>query len=115
MRSRSRIRRQIKDSGGETDLFRRRAVAASVIIVRCVGVLFGRFTYLQVWKHGEFESRSDANRIKLRPLPPSRGLIYDRSGRLLAENVPQYRLEVVPEQAGKLADTVTRLREILPI
>src|SRR5688572_680141 len=108
-------RRGIKDSGAETALFSRRALAGFLIITLCLGVLLGRFAWLQIWQHDEFRARSEANRIKLRPLPPSRGLIYDRNGRLLAENVPQYRLEVVPEQAGKLADTVTRLREILPI
>ncbi len=54
--------------------------------------------YLQVQHHDEFALRSDNNRVKPRALPPARGLIYDRNGVLLADNVPAFRLEVVPDQ-----------------
>ena len=108
-------RRGIKDSGAETALFGRRAMAGFVLIALCMGVLLGRFAWLQIWQHDEFRARSEANRIKLRPLPPSRGLIYDRNGVLLAENVPQYRLELVPEQSGDIDATLARLRRVIAL
>ena len=108
-------RRGIKDSGAETALFGRRAMAGFLLITLCLGVLVGRFAWLQIWQHDEFRARSEANRIKLRPLPPSRGLIYDRNGVLLAENVPQYRLELVPEQSGDIDLTLARLRRVIAL
>src|SRR5688572_27544244 len=85
------------------------------IIALCLSVLVGRFLVLQVLRHDEFHGRSEANRIKPRALPPSRGLIYDRNGVLLAENVPRYRLELVPEQVGDVDATLARLRTVLAI
>ncbi len=107
--------RRIKESAHEVALFRRRALVGFAIVLACLLVLSGRFVLLQVVRHAEFHGRSEDNRIKPRALPPSRGLIYDRKGRLLAENVPQYRLQIVPEQAGDVDATVAGLRAVLSI
>jgi penicillin-binding protein 2 len=107
--------RRVKESGPETALFRRRALAGFVIIALCLAVLVGRFAWLQVVHHDEFQGRSEANRIKPRALPPSRGLVFDRNGVLLAENVPSYRLELVPEQAGDIEDTLARLGRVIAL
>ena len=113
MKARPPLSRGIKDSASETALFRRRALAGFVIIAACLAVLFGRFFHLQVVRHDEFSARSDANRIKLRPLPPARGLIYDRNGVVLADNIPQYRLELTPEQVEDVDDTLRRLGAVI--
>ncbi len=105
----------IKESRHEYAMFRRRALAGFLIIVACLAALATRFHYLQIVRHDEFSARSDANRILTRPLAPARGLIYDRNGVLLAENVAAFRLEVTPEQAGKLDDLFERLGRIVPI
>ncbi|WP_300618914.1 penicillin-binding protein 2 [Dokdonella sp.] len=105
----------IKENRHEYALFRRRALAGFLIIVVCLAALATRFHYLQVVRHDVFSARSDANRILTRPLAPARGLIYDRNGVLLAENVAAFRLEVTPEQAGKLDDLFARLGRIVPI
>jgi len=115
MRSRPALSRRIKDAAHETLLFRRRALAGFAIIAVCLAVLLGRFFDLQVLRHDEFNARSDANRIKLRPLPPARGLIYDRNGVVLADNVPQYRLELTPEQVDDIDDTLSRLRSVIAL
>ena len=65
----------------------------------------GWYFRLQVLEHAEYATRSEANRIKPRPVVPGRGLIYDRKGRMLADNVPAYRLDVVPDQAGDMHAT----------
>ena len=115
MKARPPLSRRIKDAGLETALFRRRALAGFAIIACCLAVLLARFFWLQVLQHDEFSARSDANRIKIRPLPPARGLIYDRNGVVLADNVPQYRLELTPEQAGNVSDTLTRLKRVIAL
>ena len=79
-----------------------------------LGLAFGYFR-LQVLQHEEYRTRSEANRIKARPIVPARGLIYDRNGKLLADNVPAFRLEIVPEQAGDLTKTLAALGQLVKI
>jgi len=101
------IRRQkLKNLHAEAEQFRRRALVGFLgIAVAMLGLAAGYFR-LQVLQHEEYQTRSEANRIKPRPIVPARGLIYDRNGRLLADNVPAYRLEVVPEQVRDLEATI---------
>ncbi len=103
----------LKDTRQEAVLFVRRALVGFAIILLALAALALRFWYLQVDRHDEFQARSDSNRILTRPLAPARGLIYDRNGVLLAENVAAFRLEIIPEQVpdmeallGDLAATI---------
>ncbi|HNR92817.1 MAG TPA: penicillin-binding protein 2, partial [Dokdonella sp.] len=79
--------RPIKDTRQEASLFVRRALVGFALILLALSALAARFWYLQVERHDELRARSDSNRILTRPLAPARGLIYDRNGVLLAENV----------------------------
>ena len=108
-------RQQIKDAQHESALFRRRAIAGFLLIVACLSLLGARFFYLQVQRHDEFASRSDANRISIRRIVPSRGLIFDRNGVLLADNTAAFRLEVVPEQTGNIDRMLAALADIVPL
>ncbi len=110
-----RIRPDIKDARGESALFQRRALAGFALIVLGLCGLVARYVYLQVERHDEYTLRSQQNRIKLRVLPPGRGLIYDREGLLLADNVPAFRLEVVPEQVHGMKSTLDALGEVVPL
>jgi penicillin-binding protein 2 len=103
----------LRDAVRENRLFRVRALTSFVIITICFLVLASRFFYLQVINHEEFTTRSEANRVKLRALPPNRGLIYDRNGRLIADNQPAYRLELVAEQVKDIDDTLDRLADVV--
>lgn len=105
----------VKEAAAETAIFRTRAWVGFLLAGLALLVLAGRFFFLQVLKHQEFHGRSEANRIMLRALPPSRGLIYDRKGRLLAENVPQFRLEITPEETQGVDATIARLRRWLAV
>lgn len=96
-------------------MFRRRALAGMLVIVACLAALGLRFAYLQVDRHDELSSRSDANRVVTRPLAPTRGLIYDRNGILLAENVAAFRLEVTPEQVKDVDAMLDALGRVVPI
>jgi penicillin-binding protein 2 len=105
----------IKDNPGEVALFQRRAIVGFAIIVACLAVLSSRFFYLQVVRHDEFATRADANRIKLRPIPPARGLIFDRNGTLLADNTAAFRLEVVPEKVDDIDSMLESLRDVVAL
>jgi len=108
-------RRSIKDPRGESLLFQRRALAGFVLIVLSLCLLVSRFVFLQVMHHDEFVTRSQANRVKPRAIPPARGLIYDRNGVLLADNVPAFRLEVVPEQVKDMPALLAALGKVVPL
>lgn len=99
----------MKNPSAEADQFQRRAAVGFLgIAAVMIGLCLGYFR-LQVWQHEEYKTRSEANRIKLRPVVPARGLIYDRNGRLLADNIPAYRLEIVPDQVEDVDATVQAL------
>lgn len=110
-----RRRVRLRDPASEARVFRRRALLAFLAAALFLSALGFRFAYLQVYQHEEFVTRSEANRIRARPIVPARGLIYDRAGRLLADNVPAYRLELVPEQVRDLSATLSALGEVIDI
>jgi len=89
---------QIKDAHSEAARFRLRAIAGFLLIAALLTTLGARFAWLQINRHQEFSARSDQNRISVRRVAPTRGLIFDRNGVLLADNTAAFRLEVVPEQ-----------------
>ena len=105
----------LKEGRQEAALFRRRALAGMLAIVAFLLALGLRFAYLQVDRHDELSLRSDANRVVTRPLAPTRGLIYDRNGVLLAENVAAFRLEVTPEQVKDIEALLDALARVVPL
>ncbi len=107
--------RRIKNVLLEAAQFRRRALLGALLVALGLFVLAGRYAWLQIVQHDALTARADQNRIKLRPLVPARGRIYDRHGVLLADNVPAYRLELVPEQVADIDATLAGLGELLPL
>jgi penicillin-binding protein 2 len=103
---------RLKDHWAEQRLFGRRVLAATVVILLLVTALFARLYYLQVVRHQHFSELSQGNRIRIEPLPPSRGLILDRHGEPLALNRPAYQLELIREQTPDVEDTLARLVQI---
>ena len=100
---------RIKDDALEQRIFRQRAMVATGIVVALVLLLSGRAFWLQVLQHQHYFELSQGNRARIEPLPPNRGLILDRAGRVIAENTPAYQLELVREQAGDLDLSLARL------
>jgi penicillin-binding protein 2 len=92
-----------------------RAIVLLVLGCMLCLVLFGRLLYLQVIEHDHYRTLSEDNRVKLQPIAPNRGLIYDRNGILLAENLPSYRLEITPEQIDNMVATLDGLADIIEI
>ncbi|WP_404402341.1 penicillin-binding protein 2 [Idiomarina seosinensis] len=110
-----RTRTPIRDQEAESSLFARRVFVAIAIIVAVFMLLVGNMYNLQVEEHTELQTRSNDNRIKLLPVAPNRGLIYDRNGALLAENLPVYSLDVHPDEIADLNATIAELGQILTI
>jgi len=106
---------QIKDHGSETRLFKRRAIVAIVVIIMMMLGIVSRLIYLQIYNHQHFSTLSQKNRLKIVPLPPTRGLIYDRNGVILAKNIPSFSLELIPEQVKDLDNTLERLSQLISI
>lgn len=110
------VRLTIKDHIRESRLFNERALWAAIIALALLGGgIGGRLVYLQVLNYSHYATLSDGNRINLVPVPPMRGFIYDRNGVVLAQNVPSFSLEIIPEKAGNLEETIARLRDIIAI
>jgi len=105
----------IQDFAAEAQLFNRRAVVAMLIVVLMFSVIIFNQYQLQVVSYQDYQTRSEGNRIKVVPMAPNRGLIYDRSGILLAENRPVFSLELVPEQISDMTATLAALAELIEI
>jgi penicillin-binding protein 2 len=104
-----------RDRMAEQRLFRSRAIFMTVFIFALLCVLAGRMAYLQVALHEKYQDLSENNRIQLRPVAPNRGLIYDRNGVLLAENIPSYSLTLVKERVNSVDETLTYLKTLIDI
>ncbi len=104
-----------RDKAAETRLFRSRAITLAVFILLMISVLVWRMTYLQITLHDKYKDLSENNRIQLQPIAPNRGLIYDRNGVLLAENVPSYSLVLVPERVTDMDKTIEFLDTLIGV
>ena len=105
----------IRDHTAEANLFARRTVIALGVVFMMMMTLVSNLYYLQVERFEDYQTRSNGNRIKVLPVAPNRGLIYDRSGVLLAENKPVFSLEVIPEEVDNLDDTLSRLALLMNV
>ncbi|MCX7085580.1 MAG: penicillin-binding protein 2 [Methylococcales bacterium] len=105
----------IKDHSLEKHLFINRIVAAFIVISLLTTGLIARLIYLQIVGHEHYSSLAKDNSIKIVPLVPTRGMIYDRHGKVLAENTTSYSLEIIPEQVTNMDDTLQRLQTLLDV
>jgi penicillin-binding protein 2 len=105
----------IRNSLHENRLFLNRAVASVLIMAAASVGLVSRLIYLQVVGHEHYSMLSRDNRVKISPLPPPRGLILDRNGEILADNMPTYSLEIIPEQTPNLRQTLSDLAKLLDL
>jgi penicillin-binding protein 2 len=105
----------LKDPYQESRTFTARSVLVIIVVLACLGVLLVRYFSLQISDHEIYQTESDRNRLQLQPLPPKRGLIYDRNGILLAENRPSFVLSLVVERVEDLEATLATLGNMLEI
>ncbi|MFP3873160.1 MAG: penicillin-binding protein 2 [Thiohalophilus sp.] len=100
-----------KDNLRETALFNRRLLVVAIMVVILAATLVGRLFYLQVINQTHYSTLSENNRVNLLPIPPTRGLIYDRNGIVLAQNQPSFTLTLVPEHIPDLDATLEALQQ----
>jgi penicillin-binding protein 2 len=106
---------EVRNAEIEIARLRWRLVFAIMFVLVLFGALLARFVWLQVYRHAEFHAQAEDNRIAVVPVPPARGLIYDRNGVLLAENVSAYTLELAPRQIASIEKTIDELAQIIDI
>jgi len=106
---------RIKDHWAEQRIFTIRGIVAGVIVAVLLLTVAGRLFYLQVIKHDYYAELSQGNRVHTDPIPPSRGLILDRHGVVLADNLPAFQLELVREQVGGMAELDAALARLVAI
>lgn len=104
---------QLKDREAERRLFARRMVVASAVVVFLFAALLLKLINLQVTQYDYFASRADGNRLHSQYVPPARGLIFDRSGELLADNQPIFNLSVVRERVDDIDATLELLSSLI--
>lgn len=102
-----------KDTLQENRSFLNRIVVSVLFMMLASLVLVVRLVYLQVVGHEHYSTLSRDNQIKISPLAPARGLIFDRNGEVLADNAATYSLEVIPEQVGNLDQMLNQLKQLL--
>ncbi|CCD28723.1 Peptidoglycan glycosyltransferase (Penicillin-binding protein 2, PBP-2) [Candidatus Glomeribacter gigasporarum BEG34] len=96
--------------------FRMRIVIAGIFVFSCFALLAGRLAFLQFWHYRRYAAQADENRISIVPVAPSRGMIIDRNGVVLAENRPAYTLEITASKIdGALDDMIGRLSSVVAI
>ena len=84
------------------------------MVIVCAFILVLRLAYLQVSQYKRFATLSLKNQMSILPLAPPRGLIFDRNGIVLANNIPVYVLEIIPERIKHLSETLEKLKQLLP-
>jgi len=97
---------QLKDHFSEARIFMHRVWFIMALVLVMMGVLLARYYNLQITNHEDYATQSDRNRIHVLPVPPTRGLIYDRNGVLLADNRPSFTLAIIKERVPDLEKTL---------
>ncbi len=93
----------------------RRAFLLGGAQVAFIGALGYRMQYLQVDQADQFRLLAEENRVNIRLIPPARGELFDRNGRVLAQNTPSYRIIMVREDAGDVDAVIHRLSQLVEL
>src|SRR3990167_3604348 len=105
----------IKNHHYEIQLNMQRVMIIFGVIFFLILFLITRLAYLQMYKRDMYVTLSTKNCLDLVPIEPTRGLIYDRKGVLLAENIPVFSLDIIPLQATDMSKTLVELRKIVKL
>lgn len=105
----------LKNHSAERQVFLSRLLVAACIMLVMIGILLARIGWLQIARNDYFTTRSKDNRMRVEVVQPVRGLIYDRNGNILAQNLPAYRLVVIPEQVDDMDAALDRLSQYIEL
>lgn len=104
---------KLKDHQQESTLVNRRLIACGALVALMSVTLVARLYFLQVTDYATNATVSENNRIHVLPIPPERGLIFDRNGKVLAENLPSFNLTLTRERAGNSQVVLDQVTDIL--
>ncbi|MCU7834089.1 MAG: penicillin-binding protein 2 [gamma proteobacterium symbiont of Taylorina sp.] len=108
-------RYRLKDHFIELRIFHNRSIIAIFFTLILFILLISRLFFLQINNHEHFTTLSQNNRVSVQAIPPTRGLIYDRNGIILAENLPSYTLQIIPEQTTDIDKLLRELSQLINI
>ena len=106
---------EVRNTRYELHRLRVRLGVALLVVMACFGTLAARFAYLQVARYDSYHAQAEDNRIALVPVPPTRGLIVDRHGTIMAENVSAYTLELAPSRMDHVDRTIDEIAQLVEI
>ena len=109
------MRRPPKETAESARRISRRALMLGGLKLGVLGALGWRMRELQLEQADTFRLLAEENRINMRLLPPARGLIFDRAGRVIADNEQNYRIVMVREDAGDIDAALERLSKLVPL
>ncbi|WP_108257649.1 penicillin-binding protein 2 [Mangrovicoccus ximenensis] len=109
------MRRSEKDVEKSAGIITRRGLVLGGLQFAMMGALGLRLRHMQVEEAAEYRTLAEENRINVRLLAPQRGLIFDRQGRPVAQNDQNYRVVIVREDAGDVAEVLDRLAGLIPL
>lgn len=104
-----------RQEGHDAVQFQIRVLLLGVLVLVCFGLLIWRFSVLQISRHAFYSTQADSNRIGIAPVMPSRGLIVDRNGVVLAHNYTAFTLELRPDRVGDVDQTIAELGKLVDI
>jgi penicillin-binding protein 2 len=105
----------ISDPRQEQKVFSMRVMLSVIILIGLTSIVLFRYFDLQINRHLDYVTNSNKNRIHIRSVAPTRGLIFDRHGKLLADNRPAFTLNIIPESAEDTDQLIARLDTLLSI
>ncbi len=105
----------LKDHLRESTVFNRRLLVVMLLVVLMTALLISRMVYLQITNQQHYSTLSENNRVNILPIAPTRGLIYDRNGILLAQNLPSFTLRLNPEHIPDLDATLEELKQLIQL
>ncbi|KIP98539.1 MULTISPECIES: penicillin-binding protein 2 [Pseudomonas] len=106
---------RLKDHEKDARLIRKRALVGGAVFLALTLVLIARMYYLQVIQYEYHSTLAENNRIHVQPIPPNRGLIYDRNGVIIADNRPSFSLSLTRERAGDWEQVLDVIVEVLQL
>ena len=109
------MRRPPRDTAESQRRITRRGLVVGGLQLGVMGALALRMRYMQLEQADQFRLLADENRINIQLIPPTRGRIFDREGRIIAENVPSYRITMIREQARDVDEVIARLARLVEL
>ncbi len=106
---------KLKDHFKENQLYLNRTMVATIIIILLFMMLICRLVFLQIYQHDLYMTLARNNQVRIVPIAPTRGLICDKNGVVLAENIPTFSLEIAPNRSKNLDETISKLAKIISI